>query len=278
MAKKPSKTTIIAGVATGVAAAWAAAAVINARHIRVEQVEAFSPALPPAFDGIRIVFACDFHAGPFMSSRRMNRLVDMVNKLKPDILILGGDNVGGRRRGEEIFYPAAKHFRARLGKFAVLGNHDSWEGIGRARQGLKDAGIELLENSNAAVEKNKKRIFIAGLEDLWTGHPDIEATAQGITEKDFAILVTHNPDKLADALPATSSLWDLALAGHTHGGQVTLFGKGLTKPTKYGQRYRSGWKREHGVPILVSNGVGMVTVPFRLFAGPEMHVITLRRG
>jgi uncharacterized protein len=278
MADKRIKTTIIAGVAAGAAAAWLTSAIIKARRIRLEEASIFSPELPESFDGVRIVFVSDIHAGPFVSPSRMASIVDMINGLEPDILILGGDNVGGRRRGDEIFYPEAKRFRANLAKVAVIGNHDAWEGVEHARRGLAEAGITLLENDNAAIEKDGQRIFVAGLEDLWTADPDVKKAAKGIKKTDFAVLVTHNPDELARSVPPTAPLWDLALAGHTHGGQVTLFGKGMTRPTHFGQRYRTGWRTEHGVPILVSNGVGMVTVPFRVFASPEVHVITLRRA
>lgn len=273
-----SKTTIIAGIAAGVAAAWLSSAIIKARRVRIENVTISSPDLPVSFNDTRLVFVSDIHAGPFVSPNRMARIVDMVNGLEPDILILGGDNVGGRQRGDEIFYPEAKRFRATLVKMAVLGNHDAWEGVEHARRGLAEAGITLLENINAAVEKDGGRIFIAGLEDLWTADPDIKRASKGIKKSDFAVLVTHNPDELARSLPPSGHLWNLTLAGHTHGRQVTFFGKGLTRPTHFGQRYRTGWRTEHGVPILVSNGVGMVTVPFRMFASPEVHVITLKKG
>ncbi len=275
---KLSKKTIVAGAAAGVAAAWLTTAFLRARRVRIEEDTITSPDLPASFNDTRIVFITDIHAGPFVSAERMTRIVDLVNSLDPDILILGGDNVGGRRRGDEIFYPEAKRFRASLAKIAVLGNHDAWEGVEHARQGLVAAGITLLENDNTPVVKGGDRIMVAGLEDLWTAGPDIKKAAKGVKQSDFAVLVTHNPDELARSLPPSGHLWNLALAGHTHGGQVTFFGKGVTRPTHFGQRYRTGWRTEHSVPILVSNGIGMVTVPFRLFASPEVHVITLKKG
>lgn len=275
---KSKKTTVIAGVAAGVTAAWLTSAFVRARRVRIEEDTIISPDLPASFDDTRIVFITDIHAGPFVSADRMTQIVDLVNGLEPDILILGGDNVGGRRRGDEIFYPEAKRFHAPLAKIAVLGNHDAWEGVEHARRGLADAGITLLENDNMPIVKNGERILVAGLEDLWTAGPDIKKASKGVKERDFAILITHNPDELARSLPRSGHLWNLALAGHTHGGQVTFFGKGVTRPTHFGQRYRTGWRTEHSVPILVSNGIGMVTVPFRLFASPEVHVITLKRG
>jgi uncharacterized protein len=271
-------SVLLAGAAAGVAAAWLASSAINARRLVIEQVEIKSKRLPKAFDGARLVFVADVHAGPFLSPARMARLVDQINRCEPDILILGGDNVGGWRNGDEIFYPEAKRFQATLGKFSVLGNHDAWEDIDKARRGLRAAGFVLLENKNSAIIKDKARIVIAGVADLWTGRPDIKKAAKGITRKDFAVLVSHNPDVFAEAIPATKDLWDLALSGHTHGGQFLVAGRGFTKPTEFGARYRTGWRTEHGVPILVSNGVGTVDAPLRNAARPEIQIITLKKG
>jgi hypothetical protein len=270
--------TMTSAAVAGAAAAWLTASAIQARRLRVERIAIRSDRLPQKFDGVRLVFVTDVHAGPFLSARRMARLVDQVNDLEPDILVLGGDNVGGFRNGDEIFYPEAPRFRATLGKFAVLGNHDAWEGADTTRRGLRDAGITLLENKNASVIIDGERIHIAGLADLWTGEPDIKKAAKGIKKGDFAVLVSHNPDAFADVIPATFDLWSLALSGHTHGGQFLVMGRGFTRPTEFGERYRTGWRDEQGVPILVSSGVGTVDAPFRNGTRPEIQVITLRKG
>ncbi len=266
----------IIGALAAILIIWLITAGVNARRVRVEQIEIKSKNLPQAFDGTRLIFLSDIHAGPFLSQSRVAQLVDTVNKLGPDLLILGGDNVGGHAQGDSLFYPEAKRFKARLSRLAVLGNHDVREGAGNARRGLAQAGFTLLENEAAAVEKDGYRIFVAGLEDRWTSEPDVVKTAAGISPDDFAVLVTHNPDELSVALPATPGLWDLALAGHVHGGQVLLFGRGFTRPTEFGKRYRTGWRTECGVPILVSNGVGTVILPLRSRARPEIHVLILK--
>ena len=254
-------------------------AAVEARRLKVERVNLISPNLPPQFEGARVVFVADVHVGPYFGADRMKALVDKVNALDPDIIILGGDYVGGRTNGASTFYAAAKAFHARLAKVAVLGNHDVWEGAETARTGLAEAGFTLLENGSVAVERNAATIYVGGVEDLYTGSPYVEKAAQGIAPADFAVLVSHNPDVLDGQLAETADRWDLALAGHTHGGQMTFFGKfAPIIASKFGERYRSGWRTEHNVPILVTNGVGTVTAPVRFFAQPEIHVITLHRG
>lgn len=254
-------------------------AAVEARRLRIERIDLKSSKLPPEFDGTRLVFVADIHAGPYLGTDRMQALVDTVNGLDPDILVLGGDYVGGRTNGAGVFYSAAKGFNARLAKVAVLGNHDVWEGASEARAGLSAAGFTVLENAGLRVEHAGATIHLAGVDDLYTGRPDCAEAGSGIEPSDFAVLVSHNPDTLDGQLPDTATTWDLALAGHTHGGQVTFFGMvAPIMPSRFGERYRNGWRTEHDVPILVSNGVGTVTAPLRFFARPEIHVITLRRG
>lgn len=251
---------------------------IEARMVRVRHDEVVSDRLPSGFDGARVVFLADIHAGRFMGKRGMDELVTKVNALEPDVLVLGGDYVGGKAGGASTFYGAAPRFEARLARLAVLGNHDVWEGSEEARAGLEASGFTLLENSFASVESSGSSIAVAGVADLYTGTPDIAAAGSQIPADQFAILVSHNPDVFGTQLPGSPRTWDLALAGHTHAGQLTALGLAAPfVPSRFGQRYRSGWLEEQGTPILVTPGVGVVTLPLRFFARPEIHVITLRR-
>jgi len=266
-------------VLVGIAVFFTGFAVYGITEARALNVTADSITSQPRLqdlDGIRIVFIADVHAGPLFGRRRMDALVNQVNALEPDVLILGGDYVGGRMNGADIFYPAAAGFRARLAKIAVLGNHDNWENPGEAKQRLTEAGFTVLGNDNIELKIGDATIAVAGVDDLGTGNPDPEAAALGIDENAFSILVSHNPDVFADRLGTTAGDWNLALAGHTHAGQVTFFGATAPiVPSRHGGRYRTGWRTENGTPILVTNGVGAVTMPFRLFARPEINLITL---
>ena len=263
---------IVIGLAViGVGVLW-----YEARHVRIVRDELPVTALPSALEGLKIVFMSDVHAGPWFGHQRMRMLVHLVDTLEPDVLILGGDYVGGRRNGAEIFYPQAADLDARLAKVAVLGNHDVWEGADDARRGLAAAGIELLENRNVRVPVDGAVVAIAGVDDLYTGAPSVSTAAEGILTEDFAILVSHNPDVVRTMLDGTDRLWDLALGGHTHGGQITLTSsRDDIRPPQH-HRFRSGWFDQHGIPELISNGVGTVMVPLRFQTPPEVHAITLR--
>ena len=265
-------------LAAAAATALFAYTLYEARWIHVARAEIRRPELPPGPDTVTIAFLADIHAGPFFRRRSMSHLVDIVNGLHPDVIVLGGDYVGGRMGGAQIFYPAAARFEAGLAKVAVLGNHDVWEGAQIAREALHAAGFVLLENENVAVPTSGgASMYFAGVDDLYTGAPDIEKAARGIDPSEFAVLVSHNPDVFAMQLESTAHVWDLALAGHTHAGQLTFFGHWAPLvPSAYGQRFRSGWLEQSGVPVLVSRGIGAVTLPVRFFARPEINLITVR--
>lgn len=272
------RTIVIAGaVIAAVVLTWA---FIESHLLLVSRAVVSSPNVPTEFDGARIAFVADVHASDVLGRKRVKRVVDELNALDADLVILGGDYVGGRNgNGPTYFYPEAKRITAPLGVLAVWGNHDAWEDLSIADKGMRDAGITVIDNQTVRVMRGGSFIRVTGVEDLWTGKPDAVSAAEGVRAEDFTVLVSHNPDYFAQALPATKGAFDLALAGHTHGGQVTLFGLWAPMvPSQYGQRYVGGWLEEEGVPILVSRGVGVVTAPIRFCAPPEIHLIELRQG
>jgi uncharacterized protein len=267
----------------GAAAVLAAIALVvtlairEARALQVQLETVRIADLPGDLDGITLAFLADIHAGPIFGAARVADLVERVNELGADFVVLGGDYVGGRGGGASVFYPEVARLSARHGVYAVLGNHDEWEGIDVARNGMASAGIVLLENSSARIPVGDATLAIAGLADEWTGEPDVAAAAAEIRPGDVAVLVAHNPDSFDAALSTTPGLWALALAGHTHGGQFAgVYRLNPRKPTRFGRRYLAhGITAQNGVPVLVSNGVGAVTLPLRFFAKPEVHLITL---
>ena len=262
-------------VAIAAAVAWS---LVEPYTLQVVQSEFTSPQVPPAFDGARIVYLTDVHAGPYLSRARVIAALDRVATLDPDAILMGGDFVGGWSHAARWFYPEAARLSAPLGVYTILGNHDIWEGRAEATAGLAASRITLLNNSSARLTRDGQTIVVAGVEDV-AGAPNFSATAAGIRDDEFAVLLSHSPDPLVEMLPTAPRTFDLALSGHIHGGQLTVFG--LWAPftnSRYGNRYRTGWHTIGDTAMLVSNGIGTVVAPVRLGAPPQIHVITLRRG
>lgn len=273
---------------------------LEANTVRVEYADVYLSDLPEAFDGTRILFLSDIHVGNFCPPDKAAALVNELASLKPDLLLLGGDFaaldaldytralMGGAPIAQakealaakrDQFFLMIRSFDAKLGKYAVPGNNDY--DLTHLDEAAALGDVKLLRNSGKVLTKNGQKLIIAGLDDWKAGAQDVAAVAGAVRGNDCVILLTHNPDALPSVIaqPADDgALWaDLTLAGHTHGGQITLFGWAPVTNSIYGRRYVSGWYEDAGALMLVSNGVGTSAVPLRLGAPPRVHVITLNK-
>jgi len=232
--------------------------------------------LPEAFDSLKVVFVSDIHHGPFFSRDRLARICEQINQMKPDLILLGGDYVHRSPRYIEPSIQELVKLRAKYGVFAVLGNHDYWEGYEESKRAFSKTDITLLTNASRWIYAGSQRIKILGVDDLFEGSPEIASSLWDVKEEDFLILVSHNPD-YAEKIKDEKRI-DLMLSDHTHGGQVSFFGLyAPILPSAYGQKYRSGLVELDHFKVLVSNGLGTITPPIRFFARPQINVITLKR-
>ncbi len=243
--------------------------------LTVREVHIVDPDLPVAFEGTRIAFLTDIHHGPYFSLARVRKAVEMANQLQADIILLGGDYVFASPEYIGPCFAELARLEATLGSFGVLGNHDHWQDAVLTSEKMVEAGIEWVNNRAVWVERDGQRIKIGGVGDLWEGSQDLMPTTGDVGEEDFVVLVSHNPDYVERM--ATGKV-DLVFAGHTHGGQVTLFGLWAPfVPSAYGQRYRSGVVDAGFTTVIVSNGIGTIPPPVRFFARPEIVLVHLHR-
>ena len=253
---------------------------------RLRDYDIGSTTLPEVFDGYRIAFASDFHLESKFKERQLRGTVKALQTLAPDVLLLGGDYQEGCEYVVPLFDELAKATPPD-GIYAVMGNNDYERCTQLIRSTMNYHGITLLEDSTATLRRGADSIVVWGA-NAYAGRyptspkrnsPEPEIRTQNSEIKDhtpFVILLTHTPDYVERPEAAIA---DLTLAGHTHGGQVTLFG--LYAPitaSQYDMRYRSGLKRSsHGTPIIISNGLGTSRHPIRLFAPTDIVIVTLHR-
>ena len=243
---------------------------------------------------LRIAALSDVHASePYMSTRRIRDIVDATNALKPDIIVLLGDYVFGHRyqfRKVEKAEWAAEFGRlsAPLGVHAILGNHDWWDdrrdpdaSARGVRQALEAVGIRVLENDAVRLTKEGKPFWLMGLADQLAyelqrddprlGADDLPATLAKLRDDMPAILLAHEPDIFVK-IPARVSL---TMSGHTHGGQIRLFGWSPVIPSDYGNRFAYGHIIEDDRHLIVSGGLGTSQIPVRLGVPPEIVLADL---
>jgi len=229
-------------------------------------------ALFPNRPQLRIAFASDFHAGGMTDNRRLAEACEALADMTPDVLLLGGDFVSVRGADVHRIAPLLADIPAPLGKFAVLGNHDLRANHGLIVSGLERAGVRMIANDHVRLDGPFSDISICGLDDATYGAPRADLAFSGATET--RIVLMHSPEGLASI---GDREFDLALCGHTHGGQIRApWGEPLIIPggplnrRYFGGSYEVGGESRRA--LLVSHGVGCSSVPVRLFAAPEVHL------
>ncbi|HEX8954878.1 MAG TPA: metallophosphoesterase [Burkholderiaceae bacterium] len=222
---------------------------------------------------LRIAFASDFHAGPTTHPALFRDLFHAIAQEKPDLLLLGGDFVSCKAEYAEAFTGYLTACRPALGKFAVFGNHDLWVDDRKLTNMFERAGVSLLINRNLRLPAPFDAVSLCGIDDPWTGEPDADAAFH--EAQPTRIFLTHAPDGL---LFTKDKRFDLAFAGHTHGGQIVpLSGKPMVLP--HGPLSRSypygRFDLEQQAALIVSRGVGCSTLPLRINADPELVICAL---
>jgi predicted MPP superfamily phosphohydrolase len=220
----------------------------------------------------RIAFASDFHAGATTHPRLLAGACEALDRLEPDLLLLGGDFVSVRASYIDRLAPHLAAIRAPFGKLAVLGNHDLRANSSHVIAALEAAGVRMLTNDRVTLGAPFTDITVCGLDDPTRGTPRADRALDGVAGT--RIVLMHSPDGLESI---GDRPFDLALCGHTHGGQVALpwgtplFGPGGRLNRLYcNGRFDVGC---HGASVLlVSRGVGCSTIPIRAFAAPEVHL------
>lgn len=247
--------------------------VLVPRRLRVHDVPLAVPGWPQSLDGLRVAVVADLHAGaPWVGLDRVRDLVARVVAARPDLVLLLGDSLAdvrlGTRLDPEPVAEALSGLRAAGPVLGVLGNHD-WSVDGeRVRRAFDGVGLPVLEQS--AVPVLDGRLWVAGVGDLWTRGASVPAALADVPDGAPVILLTHNPDVVLDVPRSVP----LVLAGHTHGGQLTVLGRPVHRISgRHGNRWRSGWYL--GDRLYVSPGVGTSTLPLRTVT-PEVPVLVLR--
>ncbi|QVK18587.1 metallophosphoesterase [Mycoplasmatota bacterium] len=227
-----------------------------------------------SFAGFKIVFLSDIHHSKIVTKRYIKNIVEKVNELKPDIIILGGDYVSSELKYVGPVFDELKRLNASKGVYGVLGNHDIYVSKDKVLTAMKNANIKPLDNQSYWINHLNDHIKLGGVSDFLYDKPDISNTISDVSSDDFVILVSHNPDYIEEI---KNYPIDLMLSGHTHGGQVTIFGMYAPYiPSNYHQKFRSGLKTINEIKLIITNGVGVVGLPIRFFARPQIVMIELK--
>ncbi len=239
----------------------------------VEKVPVKIPALPNALEGFRVVQLSDLHFRPFTTLGQIAQTVEKVNTLAADLVVITGDLI--TRSGEAIdeLAPALARLQARHGVICALGNHDMWHQPARITGRLRKEGIDVLRNQGRTISVGKAGLFIAGVDSIWGGHPDLSAALEKRRSSRPTILLAHEPDTV-ELWPAEAGV-DLQLSGHTHGGQVCLPLVGPPMLPIWGRKYWKGLYRVGAAQVYTNRGIGCTGLPVRFGSMPEITLLEL---
>jgi len=275
----PAHTRRRAGrVAAGAVAAGAAAAAYmayEAQWIDCREADLVVPGLPAQWSGLRVLHLSDVHAGRFsLNDRSLAKVVSWAAPLPLDLVLLTGDILGDPERSRPCL-KLLSQLKPRLGLFAVTGNHEYGLGKGLlarprdTRPLWREAGITLLSDSCAALPARAGcPLVLCGSDYLTGGYGLLEpGTVPASDSPAFPVLLAHKPPSSDSPL---GRLFPLAFAGHTHGGQLRAPGTaGLTPLHNEHEEHLAGVHRWGRGLMVVSRGVGVSFLPFRLLTRPE---------
>lgn len=267
---------------------------------KVQNVQVRIKELPAAFENMRIVQLSDIHIGSWVSKRPLQRAVDEITALKPDLIVFTGDMVNYSSAEVQGFEQIFAQLHAPLGVYAILGNHDygdyvAWGSKDEKDKNLADLvtfyqsiGWHLLRNESQLIVKDSARLLLAGVEN-WSAtarfhkYGDMKKTLEGAPKADLNILLSHDPTHWDAEVTSLYPEFVLTLSGHTHGMQLGMETRGIKwSPAEYIYREWAGLYSEINQSgsisyLYVNRGLGHIGYPGRVGIRPEITLFTLSR-
>ena len=263
----------------------------TSRALRVRYIDLEFEDLPKSFDNIKVALASDIHSGLYIPTSHIQKMSDMITENKPDIILFIGDYIYSaprwfkyhNKKNIRKLNEGIKNLNAPLGKYAVMGNHDNYESKIDISNALDSNNFKMLDNNIIFITNDiGEYISIGGVGDFMTDDVKFDLATKNVKTNDFNILLSHEPAApLAIAKKeGYNELIDFFVCGHTHGMQISLIPMPLIERLNKNRNYPLttiyGNMQSDKTKIYVSSGVGVVLLPFRLFAYPEVVIATLK--
>jgi uncharacterized protein len=261
---------------------------------KIHRKELFFKDLPEAFNGFTITQISDVHAGSFDDKSAVHEGIKLIQELNSDVFVFTGDMVNNRAEEIEPFKDIFGSIKAKHGQFSILGNHDygdyvAWESpehktenLNRLKQHHADMGYKLLLDEHIRIQKDNESIVLAGVENWGKGfgeRGDLQKALHGTNDKDFKVLLSHDPTHWDEQVKVNQNPIHLTLSGHTHGMQMGVEIPGFKwSPVKFRYKNWAGLATHEDRHLYVNRGYGFIGFTGRVGIWPEITVLTLRKA
>jgi len=263
-------------------------------NFKTEEVTIYIQGLNKDLDGLKIIQLSDMHLTSFYHHKKqLEKVIDKVNQLNPDLLINTGDFISYGWREYERDDTILSRARSRYGSYAILGNHDVGtydpyfteadrnNNILIMNNLIKASGYQVLNDEFKIVNIGKARIALIG---VLTGgrhphmtHGNLGKAIFGIDSVDLKILLSHDPNQWEEEVTGKTDI-DITLSGHTHGMQMGIITKKFRwSPAKYFYPHWNGLYTSGNQFQYVNRGLGVLAIPFRIWMPPEITVLTIKK-
>ncbi len=262
--------------------------IYNYNTIQIRSVNFTKRDIPKELNNFKLVFISDIHADQFTDSKRLQKYISDVNKLHPDLVLVGGDLISS---SPNYIQTAAKYMgeiKSKYGVYSCVGDHDNWAYRNNSRRSLAEVEnalnqqkVEMIDNSDKVINVDNAKIDIVFITNTYVEHikkSTLDKLTDDTTKYGLKILLTHQPRNNVVARAAMTG-FDLLLAGHTHGGQITFLFPFLNlTPTLLETKYVRGDFIIGKMLMVVTRGLGMSLVPMRYNSEPEITIINIRKN
>ncbi|MCE3295762.1 MAG: metallophosphoesterase [Crocinitomicaceae bacterium] len=265
----------------------------TAYDFKVHRVRINSAKIPAAFQGLKIVQISDIHTGSLQGFRQLQKAVDLINSLKPDLIVFTGDLVNNQSNEAGPYIPILKQLQAPMGIYSVLGNHDygdynSWNSTEDKQRNMEEMyqihrnlNWKLMLNEHVALEKDNEHIALIGIEN-WSANLNfkkygkLDRAYQGAENYPYKILLSHDPSHWSYEVKELYKDIDLTLSGHTHGFQFGVEIPGFKwSPSQYIYPQWAGLYKKEDQLLYVNRGLGCLGYMGRIGIRPEITLIEL---
>ena len=254
-------------------------------NVEVREVTYHKP-VDEKLKSLRIAFISDIQADPYTNENRLSRFVNKVNSLDADLVLIAGDLITSGKYFVETSAKYSGMLKSKNGVYSCVGDHDNWVDRSDTEQSLRTVeaalaknNVFMIDNENRYFDINGAKIKVSFVTNTYVetiSDKTIKLITNGGQKADLKIFLTHQPrQKLIDA--ALEHNYDLYLAGHTHGGQITLlFPFYELSPTIFETQFVKGDFYFGDMLMIVTRGLGMSLAPVRYNATPEITLITFK--